>query len=137
MSVSARRRRASATMSTEMRTRDADLSGQDRVELYLDLDRDWVTAWKLTVDRRGWTGESCWGDKTWNPTWFVASDANESTWTVEAAIGLDQLTGDFPKSKTVWSVGVQRIVPGVGFQSWTKPAATTAIPEGFGYLIFD
>ena len=58
-------------------------------------------------------------------------------WTAEAAIPLDQLTGRFPTSRAVWAVGIQRIVPGAGFQSWTTPAAIAAIPEGFGYLVFD
>jgi hypothetical protein len=28
-------------------------------------------------------------------------------------------------------------VPGVGFQSWTQPAAVSVRPEGFGLLVFD
>ena len=31
----------------------------------------------LAIDHRGWTNESCWGDTTWNPTWYVA--AGEAT----------------------------------------------------------
>ena len=54
------------------RTRDADLSGHDRVELYLDLDRNFVTYDRLAIDHRGFTGDDCWGDATWNPNWFVA-----------------------------------------------------------------
>ncbi len=119
------------------RTHDADLQGQDRVSLLIDLDRDFATYYRLTIDHRGWTGDDCWGDATWNPTWFVAAKTTDANWTAEAAIPLDQLTGRYPKTGHIWAIGIQRTVPAVGFQSWTKPASTTVMPEGFGYLIFD
>ncbi len=119
------------------RPRDGDLHGQDRVCLLIDLDRDFATYYRLTIDHRGWTGEDCWGDTTWNPTWFVAAETTDGAWTAEAAIPLDQLTGRYPKSGHVWAIGIQRTVPGAGFQSWTRPASTAVMPEGFGYLIFD
>ena len=122
--------------SDRPRPRDSDLSDHDRVELLLDVDRDFATYYRLTIDHRGWTGESCWHDATWNPTWFVATGGDDETWTAEAAIPLSQLAGQMPEAGTSWAVGVQRIVPGVGFQSWTAPAAPEVIPEGMGYLIF-
>jgi hypothetical protein len=119
------------------RTRDADLSARDRVELFLDLDRDFATYYRLTIDHRGHPGEGCWGDPSWDPEWFVAAGAADGTWTAEAAIALDQLTGRYPTSRTVWGLGIQRTVPGVGFQSWSHPAAPSVRPEGFGYVTFD
>ena len=68
------------------RPRDPDLSAHDRVEVMLDVDRDFGTYYRLTIDHRGWPSEGCWGDRTWNPTWFVAADASEGTWTAEAAV---------------------------------------------------
>jgi hypothetical protein len=67
----------------------------------------------------------------------VAAGAGEGGWTAEAAIPLDQLTGEYPKSRSTWAIGLQRVVPGAGFQSWNAPAAVAVVPEGFGYLIFD
>jgi hypothetical protein len=119
------------------RPRDPDLRSRDRVEVLLDLDRDYATYYRLSIDHRGWPAEDCWGDSTWNPTWFVAAGTAEGTWTAEAAIPLDQLTGRYPRSQDVWALGIQRTVPGVGFQSWSTPAAATVMPEGFGYLIFE
>ncbi len=119
------------------RPRNAELSDRDRIEVYIDLDRDYATWYRFAVDHRGWVAESCWGDSSWNPTWFVAQSADDESWTIEAAIPLDQLTGDFPASRAVWAVGIQRIVPGVGFQSWTQPAAIDVLPEGFGWLMFE
>jgi photosystem II stability/assembly factor-like uncharacterized protein len=118
------------------RTRDADLSRHDRVEIYLDLDRNFVTYDRLTIDHRGFTGDDCWGDATWNPNWFVACSSADGFWTAEAAIPWDQLAAERPKPNSVWAIGVQRIVPGVGFQSWNRPAAIDVMPEGFGYLLF-
>lgn len=119
------------------RPRDPSLAGQDRVEFLLDVDRDYCVTYRLTFDHRGWTGESCWGDTSWNPTWFVAADSSEETWTVEAAIPLAELSGKIPAGNEVWSLGAQRIIPDVGFQSWTRPASILGRPEGFGYLVFD
>jgi hypothetical protein len=124
------------------RTRDADLSAHDRVDILLDLDRGYATYYRLTIDHRGWTADSCWGDSTWDPSWFVAVQADDGNWTAEAAIPLDQLarrSAEKPATaaQEVWALGIQRTVPGVGFQSWTTPAATEIVPEGFGYLKFE
>jgi hypothetical protein len=155
------------------RPRDADLTARDRVDILIDIDRDFATYYQFSFDYRGFTADSLWGDPTWNPTWFVAADLTDEAWTVEAAIPLNQLTawrrrlasadghpsgdakntGKMPvppddaestgkmtvppvKSREVWAVGVQRTIPGVGFQSWSTPASTQVMPEGFGYLIF-
>ncbi len=122
---------------TRSRQRDADLAAHDRVELRLDIDRDWTTFYRLVVDHRGWTAEDCWGDASWNPRWFVAAARGEENWTIEAAIPLSQLTADTIEPNTVWALGLQRIVPGVGFQSWTRPATVAGTPEGCGYFIFE
>ena len=119
------------------RPRDPDQSDQDRVELLVDVDRDFSTFYRLSIDHRGRPAEACWGDPTWDPTWFVAADSREGRWTAEAAIPMDQLTGRYPESRSTWAIGIQRIIPGVGFQSWNTPAAVAVVPEGFGYLIFE
>ncbi len=118
------------------RPRDPDLTEQDRVDLYLDLDRDYTSFYRLTVDHRGWTGESCMGDAHWNPTWYVASDATADDWTIEAAIPLHELASTNPSRNDAWVIGVQRIAPGVGIQSFTKPAAVDPRGEGFALLMF-
>ncbi|NLX95071.1 MAG: hypothetical protein GXY83_02725 [Rhodopirellula sp.] len=118
------------------RPRDADLSAHDRVDVLLDIDRDYVTHYRLTIDHRGWTGEACWGDSSWDPTWFVASAEDAEAWTAEAAIPLDQLTGEYPHPNSAWAIGIQRTIPAAGFQSWNTPAVVEGMPEGFGYLLF-
>lgn len=119
------------------RPRDPDLTKHDRVELLIDVDRDYGSFYRLTIDHRGWTGEACWNDSRWNPTWHVASTNDEQSWTVEAAIPLHQLAGGEATAGASWSIGLQRIVPGIGFQSWTQPASIAGQPEGFGYLTLE
>jgi photosystem II stability/assembly factor-like uncharacterized protein len=127
-----------ASSATEgPRPRDADLSEHDRVDFFFDLDRDWSTCFRLTIDHRGWTGEACWDDVTWNPQWFVAAGTTNGMWTAEAAIPLKELIGEAPQPRYVWALGIERTIPGVGVQSWSAPAAAPARPEAFGYLIFD
>jgi hypothetical protein len=122
---------------TRTRPRDADLAAHDRVELLIDVDRDFATFYRLSVDYRGWAADDCWGDATWNPRWFVAAARDDESWTVESAIPLAELASEAVGSDTAWAIGAQRVVPGVGFQSWTRPATVAITPEGFGHLIFD
>ncbi|MGL6094568.1 MAG: hypothetical protein ACRC7O_02050, partial [Fimbriiglobus sp.] len=115
---------------------DADLRGHDRVELLLDLDRDYQTYYRLRVDHRGMVAEDCWGDAKWNPRWFVAIEPTEPGWTAELAIPLSELTGTNPAHGVVWAGNVVRVIPGVGVQSWSGPADATPRPEGMGLLRF-
>ena len=117
--------------------RDADLAAHDRVIVRLDVDRDYTTAFELTVDDRGWTHDACWNDATWNPTWFVAAAADEATWTVEAAIPLAQLVAEPPAAKHVWAASVVRTIPRVGDETWSGDATSGDSPEQFGLLIFE
>ena len=121
----------------QSRGRDADLSDSDRVQIFLDVDRDYATSYQLQVDSRGLVYEDCCGDPSWNPTWYVSSDATASFWSVEAAIPFSALVEQPPKSRDAWCIGVQRIVPGSGFQSWTQPASTRGKHDGFGCLLFE
>ena len=86
------------------RIRDADLSAHDRVDVFLDMDRDFATYYRLTIDHRGWTNDSCCGDSTWDPKWYVAARTEGGYWTVEAAIPLRELTSRPPAAKEVWAL---------------------------------
>ncbi len=123
--------------TSERRPRDPDLSQHDRVDIFLDLDRDYATYYHLTIDHRGWAADASCGDRSWNPKWFIAAQTSDGIWTAEAAIPLAELKATIVPGKTIWALGLQRTVPGVGFQSWTTPAGTTVVPEGFGWLGFE
>ena len=118
------------------RSRDPDLAARDRLEVLIDVDRDYATYYQLTVDHRGWAAETCLGVNGWNPEWYVATADDGQNWTIEAAIPWKSLCASPPARQAVWAVGLQRIVPGAGFQSWTQPAAPAVRPEGFGLLVF-
>jgi photosystem II stability/assembly factor-like uncharacterized protein len=91
------------------RTYDADLTGQDRVRLLLDVDRDYTTYFDLAVDHRGWTNDACWQNKSWNPKWFVAAGSDAGQWTCEAAIAWSELTANPPKIGEAWAISGERL----------------------------
>ncbi|WP_254513379.1 YCF48-related protein [Anatilimnocola floriformis] len=119
------------------RPRDSDLAAFDHVQIHLDLDRDYSTCYTLAIDSRGFTTDACAGDKSWNPTWFVAAAGDENYWTAEIAIAWIELTDQPPQPKDLWAVGIQRVIPGQPLQSFTHPATATIRPEGFGLWIFE
>ncbi len=116
------------------RKRDADLTNQDRVQILLDIDRDYATCYRFTVDSRGCTHDQLWLDPTWNPEWYVARAETETHWTCELAIPFTALSAQTGTAERLWACGVQRILPGRGFQSWTTPASMEIEPAGFGHL---
>jgi hypothetical protein len=118
------------------RRHDADLSGHDRIALHLDIDRDYTTWYSLEIDQRGWTKDTCWGDSTWDPQWYVAAEREGGRWRIEAAVPLKELVPVMPVKNDVWAVGLVRIIPAIGLESWTRPAAAEPRPETFGLLRF-
>jgi hypothetical protein len=118
------------------RSRDADLRNHDRVSLLLDLDRDYSTYFHFQVDQRGCVHEECWGDRNWNPKWYVAVYSEEDRWQIEAAIPLNELTGDLLPETGAWACNVVRTIPGQGVQAFALPADTVPRPEGMGLLLF-
>ena len=118
------------------RTHDPNLSREDRVELLLDLKRNYTTYDTFELDYRGWVSESRWQDKNWNPRWFVARQEDDTFWSLEAAIPLDQLTNNKPTKGSIWGIALRRIVPGVGIDAWNVENSFNT-REGFGYLVFE
>lgn len=122
--------------AVEKRTRDMQLDDFDRVSIMIDLDRDYQTYFQLNVDQRGAVAEDCWGDRTWNPKWFVAVHREERGWSAEIAIPLVELSSDTPTQGRVWACNVTRTIPGQGTQSWSIPSGVEPRPEGMGLLQF-
>ena len=90
------------------RPRDADLSRRDRIELVLDLDRDYRTTSQFVVDHRGWVNERCTGAVGWNPDWYVSQTEDETSWTVEFAIPLTAIIPMQIEHGTTWAFQVAR-----------------------------
>ena len=109
------------------------------MSLVFDLDRNYATYFHLQVDQRGCVLEDCWGDRGWNPRWFVARQADPCCWTVEMAIPLTALTGDLIRPGQVWAFNAIRVVPSRGVQAFSLPAEApeeTLRTEGLGLLLF-
>ena len=120
------------------RVRKSDLSAHDRVDVLIDLDRDFATYYRLTIDHRGWTTTPVVATPRGTPpgTWPPVRPGTSGR--PRRPFRCAQLSGGKPASaEAVWAIGLQRTVPGVGFQSWTTPAAAAILPEGFGYLLFE
>lgn len=118
----------------EKRVYDADLSASDRIELILDLDRDYGSYYRLRVDQQGQVADDCSGDAGWNPRWFVAVQPSETGWTAEIAIPLAELRGGIGAEPEVWAGNLVRVLPGQGVQSWSGPADATPRLEGLGLI---
>jgi hypothetical protein len=118
------------------RLRDADLEGHDRVSILLDLDRDYATCYHLQVDQRGCVREDCWGDLSWNPKMYVAATNDETSWTIEAAIPMGELSSQRVALGSAWACNVVRTLPGRGVQAYSMPADGTPRPEGMCLLLF-
>src|SRR5262249_33493888 len=90
----------------------------------------------LQIDQRGCVCEDCWGDKTWNPRWFVAVKSQADGWQVEAAIPLAELTGDRIRQDTAWACNVVPVLPRRGVEGRAPPPDRDPLPEGMGLLLF-
>ena len=119
---------AQYSSNNQSRTYDTELAGHDRVELLLDTDRDYVTCFRLVVDHRGFTNDSCWHNASWNPRWFVAAGGRTRSWVVEAALPWSELTVSPPRAGAVWALSARRIVP---------TERTSSASDNFRLLIFD
>jgi hypothetical protein len=110
------------TVQFEGRTHDADLTGFDRLEISLDTDRDYSTAYEIEIDERGQVRESCWEDTTWNPEMWVHVDSEPTRWRIEMAIPFNALGPSAPKRQAAWAVSIVRTIPATGWQAWPKSA---------------
>ena len=119
------------------RPRDADLTELDRIELQLDVNRDYSSAWTFGFDHRGWTTESVSGDIHWNPAYYVASTADETQWTIEVAIPLSELAPASLQTGVGWAIGLRRVIPGHGVQSWIPAESPPHGPQLGGIMLME
>ncbi len=114
---------------------DAKHENRDRLELEIDTDRDFSTAFQLTVDESGETSDRCWMLDKWNPKWFVAIDADAATWRIEAAIPLKEISATGAKPGDLWNIRLRRIIPGV-LQHELQTGNNSVSSDGTGMLRF-
>ena len=94
--------------ASRIRVRDAQVSNADHVSIQLDLDRDYDTEFRFSVDHQGKARELCDDFQSWNPNWFVSNSETESLWMVEAAIPLAAISPIKIRSGDQWHVRSSR-----------------------------
>ncbi|MEO0530615.1 MAG: YCF48-related protein [Planctomycetota bacterium] len=119
------------------RPRDADLTSRDRVRMRIDTDRDYTTAYELTIDARGWTHDALWSDSHWDPKWYVAANREGDGWRAEVAIPLAELADPKHLARAAWAVSLEQIRPGKAPAAWPTARAATGSPDVFGLMLFD
>jgi hypothetical protein len=124
-------------IAEQPRLRDAGISDQDRIEILIDIDRDYGTYYSLTIDSRGWVTDTKLGARNWNPQWHVARHEDDAAWYIEAAIRLSELSPGLSEQlmrpTTIWGLAVRRLVPGIGIECWNAENSFD-LTEGFGLL---
>ena len=116
---------------------DESLRGFDRLQFCLDINRDYHSYYKFEVDQRGLTRDSCVGDVSWDPTWYVACDAEASHWRVEIAIPIKELLGEQRLNPgDAWAVSLSRIMPAVTVQSWGDQKSNVPDRSSLGLVHF-
>lgn len=118
------------------RTHDATLDRFDRLAFQFDVDRDYATYYAFEIDQRGMTRDSLWNNVTYNPRWHCAAVRDADSWRVECAIPLEELAPAESLLQDVWGVGITRIRPGVGVESWTGSGGNVPQPPLFGLVRF-
>lgn len=110
------------------RVRDANLDATDRIEIAIDIDRDFTNFFLFSIDCTGRVAESLGDNREWNPTWYVAHNQDQNHWTAEVAIPLEEIStfGDH------WAVAANRYrrnqLVSHSYQS-TPVTKTTVFPE--------
>jgi len=123
---------------TAGRTHDRDVSGRDRITFAFDIDRDFATYYELTIDERGWTQERCCGHPFWNPEMFIAVDADDTHWRIEAAIRLSDLSPGTIGPGQGWGMSVSRSIPGEGWQNFAGESQNIRPQlDNFGIVRFE
>lgn len=101
-----------AVPPADRRQRDADLRDEVRAVLEIDVDRDLLTAYELSVDARGRTRDTCDGFTDWQPLWYVATGHEAGLQTIEAAIRRADLVALPPVAGDAWRIRARVIKPG-------------------------
>lgn len=120
------------------RQRDTKLDSYDRIQLTIDTDRDYRSSYELVIDQRGWTRDHLNSLRQWQPSWFVANGSDDSIWTAEIAIPIEELLPERPSSSTAWALSVERFKPNNrSSEKWSQRSANKKSPRAYGILLFD
>lgn len=108
----------------------------DYIELQVDVDRDYSTAWHFVIDSAGRTSDRCWQFTRWNPEWFVATQRDEAGWRFEAAIPIQELRPQKLGAGTKWAMSIRRVVPGYADQRLEVGESAQKLPTWYSLIRF-
>lgn len=120
-------------------TRDLPLKSKDQIFFQIDLDRDYTTCYQFQIDSLGNVIDDCWGDLSWNPKWFFATESTDTGWTFEAAIPMGMISSSPATSGKSWALNFGRMIQNQGVQTWSSPAKmpdSNDTLEGMGLMFF-
>jgi photosystem II stability/assembly factor-like uncharacterized protein len=123
--------------SATQRTHDADLQLLDHVEVSLDIDRDYATAYQFAVAENGLTSDRCMNLSGYNPKWYRCVAQSDTHWCAEIAIPLESLTGEIPRAGQVWAISARRVRQGKMQQNWPQKLSSGPISSPCGLLVFE
>lgn len=125
--------------------RDENSWEDDCVELFFDPNRDYTTYYQIVINSLGTVfdqyndGQTPGGDQGWNGNFAHAVKVNETYWSLEIEIPLDQFGQAAPKSGAVWGANLARIriANASEYGQWAPTYGSALRPDRFGFLVFD
>ena len=100
------------------RLRDEALQAEDRIEILIDVDRDFAVSFRFVIDSTGRLADICGDHPGWDPTWYSCTHQENDRWFVEAAIPLEEL-----------GIDGKNLIYGIAVQRWNKDQLTGAWPS--------
>lgn len=119
-----------------LRQYDAPIEAEDHVELRIDVDRDYATAFQLGIAADGQTFDRCDRWHQYNPRWHVAVRHGDDAWWFELAIDRRCLTRHPSLQGSAWAVAARRAGPDHRWQSWGLLRTDELLPQNCGLLLF-
>jgi photosystem II stability/assembly factor-like uncharacterized protein len=110
----------------------------DHIRIRLDLDRDYASWFEMGWSIAGDTWDAYNDMPLWNPTWYIFTAQDESSWSAEIAIPLEQIEGNSdysPRgSNEVWALNAVRSIPGISTLSIEPSIADRICAEDWIHL---
>jgi len=127
--------------------RDQQVHLDDCAEIFLDLNHDYQTYYQIIVNSLGTISDAQWdsaeqmgpgNNMEWNVECEVATQVEETFWTLEIAIPVAQFERQI-KSGDIWGFNLARtrIANAAEYGQWTPTYGMALRPDRFGFLLFD
>ena len=131
-------------LTAQATQRDANAWQDDCIEIFLDINQDYVSFYQIVINSLGTIfddhsdGTSPQGDVRWNGEYDTAIKKDETFWTVELGIPVDQFKKKI-KAGDIWGFNVARIriANAAEYGQWVPTYGRARRPDRFGFLVFE